>query len=210
MLTYLVLGMTYAFAAAVQPGPLQAYTISQTLSHGWRRALPAAFSPLLSDGPIIVLVLLVLSRLPAWLIPAVRCAGGVLLLFLAFLAARSWRGFDAGRTAPATAEPRSLMGATLVNLMSPGPYLGWSLVMGPLLLKGWHEAPANGIALLAGFYGVMVLGMAAIILIAGAARGLGPRVNRAMVGASALALAGLGIYQLWSWAADALSRSALM
>ena len=205
MLTYLIIGMTYAFAAAVQPGPLQAYTISQTLSHGWRRALPAAFSPLLSDGPIIVFVLLVLSRLPAWLIPAVRLAGGVLLLFFAFLAARTWRSFDAGRAAPARTEPRSLLGATLVNLMSPGPYLGWSLVMGPLLLKGWREAPAHGIALLAGFYGVMVLGMAAIIMLAGAARGLGPRVSRAMIGASALALAGLGVYQLWTWV-EALTR----
>jgi threonine/homoserine/homoserine lactone efflux protein len=200
MLTYLVIGMTYAFAAALQPGPLQAYTISQTLSHGWRRALPAAFSPLLSDGPIIVLVLLVLSHLPAWLIPAVRCAGGVLLLLFAFLAGRTWWRHDVSGTAPAATRPQSLLGATLVNLMSPGPYLGWSLVMGPLLLKGWSEAPANGIALLAGFYGVMVLSMAAIIMLAGAARGLGPRASRAMIGGSALALAGLGVWQLWSWA----------
>jgi threonine/homoserine/homoserine lactone efflux protein len=201
MLTYLIIGMTYAFASAVQPGPLQAYIISQTISHGWRRTLPAAFSPLLSDGPIIVLMLVVLSRLPAWLIPAVRLAGGVLLLVFAFLAARAWWRHDPGGTAPATARPRSLLGATAVNLMSPGPYLGWSLVMGPLLLKGWREAPANGIALLAGFYGVMVLSMAGIIMLAGAARGLGPRVSRAMIGASALALAGLGLWQLWSWAA---------
>jgi threonine/homoserine/homoserine lactone efflux protein len=200
MLTYLVLGMTYAFAAAVQPGPLQAYAIAQTLRHGWRRALPAAFSPLLSDGPIIVLVLLALSRLPAWLVPAVRLAGGVLLLFFAFLAARGWWRFDAARPAPATVRPRSLLGAALVNLASPGPYLGWSLVMGPLLLKGWREAPANGVALLAGFYGVMVTAMVVIILLAGAARGLGPRANRAMLGLSALALAGLGAWQLWSWA----------
>jgi threonine/homoserine/homoserine lactone efflux protein len=34
MLTYLIIGMTYAFASAVQPGPLQAYIISQTISHG--------------------------------------------------------------------------------------------------------------------------------------------------------------------------------
>jgi threonine/homoserine/homoserine lactone efflux protein len=198
MLSYLIIGMTYAFAAAVQPGPLQAYIISQTLSHGWRRALPAACSPLLSDGPIIVLVLLVLSHLPAWLIPAVRLAGGVLLLLFAFLAARSWWRFDAARAVPVGARPRSLLGATAVNLMSPGPYLGWSLVMGPLLLKGWREAPANGLALLAGFYGVMVLSMAVIIVLTGAARGLGPRANRAMIGASALALAGLGTWQLWS------------
>ena len=198
MLTYLAIGMTFAFAAAVQPGPLQAYIISQTMTHGWRRALPAAFSPLLSDGPIIVLVLLVLSRLPAWLIPAVRCAGGVLLLLFAFLAARTWWRYDVSGTAPAGTRPRSLLGATAVNLMSPGPYLGWSLVMGPLLLKGWREASANGIALLAGFYGVMVLSMAVIIMLAGAARGLGPRANRAMIGCSALALAGLGVWQLWS------------
>jgi len=201
MLTYLVIGMTYSFAAVLQPGPLQAYTVSQTLTHGWRRALPAAFSPLLSDGPIIVLVLLVLSRLPAWLIPAVRLAGGAVLLLFAFLAARSWHGFDAGRAETPRAEPRSLLGAALVNLASPGPYLGWSLVMGPLLLKGWREAPANGIALLAGFYGVMVAGMAVIIVLAGAARGLGPRANRAMIGLSAVALAGLGVWQLWAWAA---------
>ncbi len=200
MLTYLILGMTYAFAAAVQPGPLQAYIVSQTLSHGWRRALPAAFSPLLSDGPIIVLVLLVLTRLPAGLILGLRLAGGILLLLFAFLAARTWRFYEADRAAPADVQPRSLLGATAVNLMSPGPYLGWSLVMGPLLLKGWREAPANGIAMLAGFYGVMVLSMAVIIVLAGAARGLGPRANRAMIGLSALALAGLGVWQLWSWA----------
>jgi threonine/homoserine/homoserine lactone efflux protein len=200
MITYLVIGMTYAFASAVQPGPLQAYIISQTISHGWRRALPAAFSPLLSDGPIIVLMLFVLSRLPAWLIPAVRLAGGGLLLLFAFLAARTWWRSDASGTAPATTRPRSLLGATAVNLMSPGPYLGWSLVMGPLLLKGWHEAPANGIALLVGFYGVLVLSMAVIILLAGTARGLGPRANRSLIGLSAVALAGLGVWQLWAWA----------
>jgi len=200
MLTYLIVGMTYAFAAAVQPGPLQAYIIAQALSHGWRRALPGAFSPLLSDGPIIVLVLLVLSRMPPWLIPAVRLAGGVVLLVFAALAARAWWRFDAADREPAGTEPRSLLGATAVNLTNPGPYLGWSLIMGPLLLKGWREAPAHGIALLVGFYGVMVLSMAAIIVLAAAARGLGPRVSRALIGASALALAGLGVWQLWSWA----------
>jgi threonine/homoserine/homoserine lactone efflux protein len=200
MLTYLVLGMTFAFAAAVQPGPLQAYLVAQALSHGWRRTLPAALSPLVSDGPIIALVLFVLSRLPAWLIPALRGAGGVLLLVLAVAAARTWRRPDAGAVREGS-RPRSLWGATLVNLLNPGPYLGWSLVMGPLLLKGWHEAPARGIALLAGFYGMMVLSLAATIVLFAAARGLGPRVNRTLIGASALALAALGVYQLWTFAA---------
>ena len=135
MLTYLILGMTYAFAAAAQPGPLQTYLISQTLSHGWRRTLPAAFSPLISDGPVIALVLLVLSRVPAWMVQGLRLAGGVFVLYLAWGAVKSWRRCDAQDMPPA---PSSLLRAALVNVLNPNPYISWSLVLGPLLLKAWR------------------------------------------------------------------------
>ena len=65
MAAYLIFGAAYAFAAAVQPGPFLVYLISQALSAGWRRTLPMALAPLLSDGPVIILVLFVLSHLPA-------------------------------------------------------------------------------------------------------------------------------------------------
>ena len=202
MLPYLILGMTYAFAAAVQPGPLQTYLISQTLSHGWRRTLPAAFSPLLSDGPVIVLVLLVLSRVPAWLAQGLRLAGGVFVLYLAWGAAKTWRAYHAQRMAPA---PSSLLRAALVNVLNPNPYISWSLVLGPLLLKGWREAPSHGVALLAGFYGVMVLSLAGTIALFAAARNLGPRVNRVLIGLSSLALACFGCYLLFGSAGDLLA-----
>ena len=195
--SYLFLGMTYAFAAAVQPGPLQTYIISQTLTHGWRRTVPAAFAPLLSDGPIIVLVLLVLSRMPGWLVQVLQLAGGVFLLYLAFSAYRSWRSFDARKMLESQPPQQTLLKATLVNLLNPAPYLSWSLVMGPLLLKGWREAPVNGIALLAGFYVTMILVTIGIMLLFSAARSLGPRVNRALLGLSAIALTGFGLYELW-------------
>jgi threonine/homoserine/homoserine lactone efflux protein len=142
---YLLLGITYGFAAAVQPGPFQSYLISQALSHGWRRALPAALAPLLSDGPIITLVLLVLSRVPPWLEMALQTAGGIFLLYLAWGAYQSWRNYGAV-SAPAPVVQQTVLKAALVNLLNPAPYLAWSLVMGPLLLRGWREAPANGIA----------------------------------------------------------------
>ena len=194
MLTYLILGMTYAFAAAVQPGPLQTYLISQTLSHGWRRTLPAAFSPLLSDGPIILLVLLVLSRVPAWMVQALRLAGGVFVLYLAWGAAKTWRTYHAQHMQPA---PSSLLRAALVNVLNPNPYISWTLVLGPLLLKGWREAPSHGVALLAGFYGTMVLALAATIVLFAAARNLGPRVTRLLIAFSSVALACFGCYLLW-------------
>ena len=150
MIVYLILGITYAFAAAVQPGPFQAYLISQTLANGWRRTIPAAFAPLLSDGPIIVLVLLVLSRMPPWLVQVLQGAGGVFLLYLSVGAFKTWRDFGAKRAVQVQAIQQTVLKAALVNLLNPSPYLGWSLVMGPLLLKGWRETPIDGIALLVG------------------------------------------------------------
>ncbi|MBK9210592.1 MAG: hypothetical protein IPL71_20860 [Anaerolineales bacterium] len=67
----------------------------------------------------------------------------------------------------------------------------------PILLQGWRESPLNGIGFLAGFYLTMVACLAAIILIFGTAQKLGPKVNRMMLGVSAIALFCFGLYQLW-------------
>jgi len=196
MTLYLLLGVTLGFVASVQPGPFIAFLIAQTVSGGWRRALPAAAAPILSDGPIAVAALVVLTHVPPGLIHWLRVLGGAFLLFLAFGAARSWRRYDPA--APqASSAGRGFLQAATVNFLNPGAYIGWSLVLGPLLLKGWHEAPARGVAVVAGFYGTMIATNAAVVLVFGLARGLGPRVNRALIGVSALALAALGVYQLW-------------
>jgi threonine/homoserine/homoserine lactone efflux protein len=64
MLIYLIQEIGYGFAAAMQPRPFQAYIISRALSCGWRRALPMAPAPLVSHGPSIALVSLVLNQAP--------------------------------------------------------------------------------------------------------------------------------------------------
>ena len=51
--------------------------------------------------------------------------------------------------------------------------------------------------MVASFYGTMICGFAGIVFLFHLARGAGPRVTRALVGASALALAGFGAFQLW-------------
>ena len=206
MIVYLILGITYAFAAAVQPGPFQAYLISQTLANGWRRTIPAAFAPLLSDGPIIVLVLLVLSRMPPWLVQVLQGAGGAFLLYLSIGAFKTWRDFGAKRAVQAQAIQQTVLKAALVNLLNPSPYLGWSLVMGPLLLKGWRETPIDGIALLVGFYITLILVTLGIMLLFAAAGNLGSRVSRVLVGISAIALTCFGLYELWLATGARLSR----
>jgi hypothetical protein len=39
---HFVMGAVHAFAAALQPGPFQAYLISENLTHGWRRTILAS------------------------------------------------------------------------------------------------------------------------------------------------------------------------
>jgi threonine/homoserine/homoserine lactone efflux protein len=198
MLPYLILGATFAFAAAVQPGPLLTYLIAQTLQNGWRRTLPATLAPVISDGPVIVLVLFVLTRLPRGLEPALRCAGGVFLLYLAWNAVLAWRHYQAPASGAPPSARHALLRATAVNLLNPNPYLGWSLVMGPLLLKGWRETPAHGLALLAGFYLTLVVTTGGILLLFAGARRLGARVTRDLIAVSAVALALFALYQLWT------------
>jgi threonine/homoserine/homoserine lactone efflux protein len=197
VLVYLIQGIGFGFAAAVQPGPFQTYIISQTLNSGWRRTLPAAFAPLVSDGPIIILVLLLLSQVPDWFQRALFVAGGLFILFMAFNAFRGWRNFDPTGGEGGQSGGQSLFRAAMMNVLSPGPYIFWSLVTGPILLAGWRQAPANGLGLLAGFYLAMILCLVGIITVFATARHLGPRVNRTLLGISAVALFCFGLYQLW-------------
>lgn len=197
MLSYLILGITFAFASAVQPGPLQTYIISQTLKKGWRLSLPTAFAPLLSDGPILILVLYLLSTVPDNFIVFLRIAGGIFLLYLAFRAFKSWKEFDANETISNESSQQTLFKAVFINLLNPAPYLGWSLIMGPLFLEGWRIEPAYGIALIIGFYTTMIITLSGIIILFGFARKLGPQVSKILLGISAIVLFAFGVYQLW-------------
>ena len=197
MWLYLVQGIGYGFAAASQPGPFQAFLISQALTRGWKHTLPGAFAPLLSDGPIILLSVFVLSQLPAGLQRAMYLIGGSFVLYLAYGAFKSWRDYDENVTHPELAGRQTILKAAMTNALSPGAYFFWIFVTGPLLVHGWRETPLNAITLLLGFYSTMISGLATIIVIFGAASRLGPKLNRAMLGISALALAGFGVYQLW-------------
>jgi len=196
VLNYLIFGITYAFAAAVQPGPLQTYIISQTIKKGWRKTLPTAFAPVVSDGPILILVLFLLSTIPDNFIIVLRIGGGIFLLYLGLRALKSWREFDEDETISDESNKHTLLSAVFVNLLNPAPYLGWSLIMGPLFLEGWRIAPINGISLILGFYVTMIITLVGIIILFGFARELGPKVSKILLGLSSIALFIFGFYQL--------------
>lgn len=198
MLEYLIIGSSFAFTAAIQPGPLQAFLLSSVAKRGWIRTLPACFAPLVSDGPIALLVLLVLNRVPVTASRFLQAAGGVLLLYLAWASYEEWRQQASSTQAKDGPVPSTLIQAAAVNILNPNPYLGWSLVLGPAFLKAWRESPQNAIALILAFYATMVTVLAGTIVLLGTTRFLGPRGRRTMVLVSAITLAILGSYQLIS------------
>lgn len=198
MLAYLWQGLALGIGAAAQPGPFQAYLLSQTIKRGGWRTLPAALAPLLSDGPIIALVLFVLTQTPPWLLPMLQLGGGLFLLYLAYGAYRTFRRPPAVNDAAARGEAgRGVWQAALMNALSPNPYIFWATIAGPILLTGWRETAVNGLSFLLGFYGALVGGFAGFVVLFAVTKRLDPRVGRVLSAFSALALFAFGLYQLW-------------
>lgn len=197
---YLLQGLFLGATAAAQPGPFQAFLLSLIARNGWRRALPAAFAPLISDGPILLVVLLVLTRLPGWLLPLLQIAGGLFMLYL------SWGAWRTVQMKPIPADPvnqadqasvrSSVLKAALMNLLSPSPYIFWATVAGPILVTAWRESPLSGLAFLAGFYAALVGGLMLFIAVFGGLGKIDPRINRGLGLLSVVALLGFGIFQL--------------
>lgn len=200
----LVQGATLGFSAAASPGPYQAFLLAQVLRNGTLRSLPLALAPLASDGPIIALMLLVLTRAPPALLRGLQIAGGAFLLWVAFGLLRSLRRAAEPGRAPAAEPPlRAFLRGVAMNALGPGPWIFWSLVSGPALARAWNAAPARGLAFLLGFYLLLCGGNAALIAVFGTAHRLGPAASRALCGLSALALGGFGLWQLWQGLAGA-------
>ena len=198
MIEAILVGGGFAFAAVVQPGPLQAFLLSRVATVGWRRTLPAAFAPLISDGPIAVLVLTVLHTVARGFESLLRGIGGAVFLCFAIKIFLEWRNAATGETAAAPSAPRTLGQAVVVNLLNPGPYLGWSLVLGPMMLEAWTEHPLHAVALVISFYTVIVGGLALFILLVGTTSALGPRGRQGLLLASSIALAAIAVFSFWS------------
>ncbi len=194
MLDGIVPALGFGFVAGVMPGPLQTFLLLQTLQRGARGGMRILPAPLLSDGPIIAVCLLVLSRAGSGLLRGLSLAGG---LFLLHLARESWQALRAppeggsGDQGGAAADERVrsvaarhdgwalTARAALINALGPGPWIFWGTVMGPMLIQQWRRSNAHGLAFLATFYGTLIALLGAQLLLFAFARRLGPRIARA-------------------------------
>jgi len=198
MLEYFLIGSGFALAAGVQPGPLQAFLFSKVTQKGWKHTLPASFAPLISDGPIALVVLLILNRFPKSVSNYLQAAGGILLIYFAISIFLQLKTNNVEKEQSKKKEPHTIWQAVLVNLLNPNPYIGWSLVLGPAAIKAWNTNPTDGVILIASFYLTMVTTLAITIVLFGTTSFLSEKGRRVLFALSGILLLAIGIYQLTS------------
>lgn len=165
MIQYLTIGALLGFSAGLTPGPLLTLVVSETLSYNIRAGIRVAVAPLITDLPIIVVAVLVLSRLSGFhgILGVISLIGGVLVLVMGIQGMRTkGLALDIPK-----AGSKSLTKGILVNVLSPHPYIFWLSVGAPAMAKARDLHVLAAAAFLLGFYLLMVGSKIVLAILAG-------------------------------------------
>jgi threonine/homoserine/homoserine lactone efflux protein len=126
--------LSFGLAAGLKPGPLGIIVIQQTLSKGLPAGVRASLAPLITDGPIIIAALWLLTQFKSvdLFAAALGLIGGLYLVWIAIKILRLKEISLAGKLK----SQNSLFTAVKVNLINPGPYLFWFTVGGSYIIRG--------------------------------------------------------------------------
>lgn len=154
MVTVLTAGFVLGLSAGLSPGPLLALVITQTLKHNAAEGIKVAAAPLLTDLPIVLVSLFVLTRLTGFntILGVISFVGAIYVLYLSYESIHV-KSID---NEAAAERPQSLKKGSILNLLNPHPYIFWIAVGGPFLLKSWESDPIAPFLFIALFYLLLV------------------------------------------------------
>lgn len=161
----LIYGLVLGLSAGMSPGPMLTLVISETMQHGTRSGVKVALAPLISDAPIILGAVWLLSQLSdiSGILGVISFVGGLLLFYLGLDSLR----FKGVALSTVPAESRSLQKGVMANLLNPNPYLFWVTIGGPLLLKSLWVDFWTVVMFLIGFYICLIGSKIVIALVTG-------------------------------------------
>jgi len=196
MLEYLVSGALFGLAGGFGPGPLMTLVITETLQNGSREGFKVAVAPLITDGPIMVVTLLLMDRLAdaGMILGIVSLVGAVVVFRMGIDTARA-----AAPSLTAGEAPRhALVRGAIVNALNPHPYVFWIAVGAPTVLRARSDTGSLGaIAFVAGMYVCLVGGKMAVSVAVGQSRRfIRARVYRAMMITLGVLLCGFALLLL--------------
>lgn len=164
MLSSLLAGIVFGLTAGAAPGPLMTLAVTQTLRYGTKQGILVALAPLITDLPIIVGSLVVLSRLndyESWL-------GAIALFGSAYIFYLGWESIRITESAIDMSQdtPRSIWKGAIVNALNPHPYLFWTTVGGPFVVRSQADGPWAPWLFIGSFYLLLVGVKIVIVLVA--------------------------------------------
>ncbi|MCG8700411.1 MAG: LysE family translocator [Bacteroidales bacterium] len=141
ILSYTFTGILFGLSAGFSPGPLSTLVISETLRHRRIEGIKVALVPLLTDLPIILISIFLLSKIgnSEFVLGIISVLGAG---FVAYLGVKNL-GMKGVELHVSKENVRSIQKGIVVNVLSPHPYIFWVMVGAPTVLKA-HEA--NNIA----------------------------------------------------------------
>jgi len=162
-------GLVFGLSAGASPGPLLTLVISETLINGTRAGTKVALAPLITDLPILLAGILLLSRL-AHLQPVlgiIALAGSAYLIYL------GWESltFTGVGEQEAASEDRSLQKGVLANFLNPNPYIFWFSIGGPTVIRAMDGGGLPlALAFLVVFYFLLVGTKVLVAVVVGRSR----------------------------------------
>ena len=154
MIHFLTIGTLLGLSAGFAPGPLLALVISETLQNDIRSGVKVALAPIITDFPIIILTLFVLSKFSNFhnILGIISLTGAFVILLMGYESLRT-KGI---KVTIQKNKPKSLSKGVLANALSPHPYLFWFTVGGPTMTKAMDQSLNASFAFITSFYVFLV------------------------------------------------------
>lgn len=154
MIHFLTMGLVLGLSAGLAPGPLLTLVVSETLRYHVGAGIRVALAPLISDLPIVVVSVGILSTMAGFeaVLGGISLVGGAVVFRMGVHGLRT----RALVIAPEMSGRNALARGVLVNVLSPHPYLFWISVGAPLVYRAMAESMAAAGAFIAGFYLLLV------------------------------------------------------
>jgi threonine/homoserine/homoserine lactone efflux protein len=154
-ITYLTMGAVFGLTAGISPGPLLTLVISETLRHNKTEGVKIAVAPLITDIPIVLLTIFILSKMASSdiVLGLISILGGIFIAYLGYDSIRS-KGIEIDVQ---NLKPKSIRKGIIVNILSPHPYIFWLMVGAPITVKAYQASPVAAFVFIIAFY-VMLIG----------------------------------------------------
>ncbi len=157
------MGAVFGLTAGISPGPLLTLVISETLRHNKTEGVKIAIAPLITDIPIVLLTIFILSKMASFdmVIGIISILGGIFIAYLGYDSIRS-KGIEIEIQ---NLKLKSIRKGLIVNILSPHPYIFWLMVGAPITIRAYQASPAAAFAFIIAFYVLLVGSKISIALV---------------------------------------------